>query len=197
MYHIKEGYNHRTDVDNFNDLVNNNEAHQKEVYQNVAQFMQKEKLKSVTDVGCGSGFKLVKYFSNFKTYGLDLPATIDQVELMYPDHDWGYSEVLEFPDIATDVVLCSDVIEHIENPDHFLHWLSWSTAKDFFFSTPDRDIVRAKGDNGPPKNASHYREWNQEEFLLFLSDYFTPVDARITNLTQGTFLVHCVKKVAE
>ena len=198
MYHIKEGYNHRTTVENFDDLVNNNEAHQKEVYQNVAQFMQKEQLISIVDIGCGSGYKLVKYFSHYTTFGLDLPNTIDQVRLWYPKHKWGYVNELYFPYLKADVVLCSDVIEHVEEPSLFLWLLSEAEdIKHYFFSTPDRDTVRAKGDNGPPKNASHYREWNQEEFLLFLSDYFTVVDSAITNMRQGTFMVHCIKKVVE
>lgn len=63
------------------------------------------------------------------------------------------------------------MIEHLVNPLpslRLIRKLLGEGATAVVFSTPERDLARGKGDNGPPYNSCHVREWNSEEFRAFL-----------------------------
>ncbi len=61
-------------------------------------------------------------------------------------------------------IVCSDVIEHVANPDELLASLkSIKGTKYYIISTPDRGLIPQK-QYGPPLNKTHMREWNFKEF---------------------------------
>ena len=60
-YAIKNGYHHASSAENF-DAVNASEEWQQEVYELSVDAMASLKGSTVIDVGCGSGFKLLRYF---------------------------------------------------------------------------------------------------------------------------------------
>ena len=66
---------------------------------------------------------------------------------------------------SCDVGICSDVIEHIREPNGLLSFLKKLKCKLFVISTPKREhMVR----NGPPNNIHHVREWTFHEFQIYL-----------------------------
>jgi SAM-dependent methyltransferase len=178
-------------------IINNNPSHhddtnfsdegQKEVYQFCAKFMAENKLNTVVDVGCGSGYKLIKYLGEFDTKGIETEPCFSLLNLKYPDRKWLISGEKEksFNEYNllqnNDVVLCCDVIEHIIDPDVLLEYLISLNAKYYIISTPCREIL-CKGQkyspdyhqhwNGPPKNPCHVREWTMNEFTEYISNKF-------------------------
>ena len=75
--------------------------------------------------------------------------------------------------------ICSDVIEHLPNPNILLESISGfireSKCKSFIISTPDRDRARSEEDLGPPGNLAHVQEWNFHEFSQLLAHHDIPV----------------------
>jgi len=190
-FDIKRGYIHRNKVIAHDDRVYTDEF-QKEVYQKAAQWMHAHKLTSVIDIGCGSGFKLVKYLGEFSTLGVDLEPAISHAASTYPQTQW--LNALQFipSEHSSDLILCADTIEHVAEPDAFMQSIiSIKNWEYLIMSTPERNIKRKWYHYGPPPNQSHYREWSEVEFLKFISRYCEIIHHEVMNYTQGTQMVIC------
>lgn len=75
-------------------------------------------------------------------------------------------------------LICSDVIEHVEDPDQILAYLEAIRPEQIVISTPDRDEIKLDTQDGPPRNIHHVREWTHDEFVAYLSSRFDIVDTR-------------------
>jgi len=179
-YCINKNPQHHND-ENFKDEA------QKEVYDFCKIFMEKNKFNNVIDVGCGSGYKLVRFLGEFNTIGIETEPCYSHLKSKYPLRKWLLSGEKEksfmmYDDLfETDVVICSDVIEHIIDPDVLLDYLISLNSKYYIISTPCRNIlcnhpkfsnVYKKSWNGPPINTCHVREWTMEEFKKYISNKF-------------------------
>src|SRR5690348_7644305 len=60
-YFIHAGYRHRSEAIYYDDRANTDEW-QREVYRFAREVFDKNCLKTVCDLGCGSAFKLLRYF---------------------------------------------------------------------------------------------------------------------------------------
>ena len=185
---IHPGYQHRPNIAYFDD-TENTDNWQREVYERARRLMVAESLTTIYDVGCGSGFKLVQLLGEFDTTGIDLPQTIETVRQRYPDRKWIAGSFEELQLSPADVVICSDVIEHVADPDALMRFICRSSRKWVVLSTPDRDLVygwRNTHRYGPPENLAHVREWSTPEFGRFVSQYIDIDEHFISNREQAT-----------
>jgi 2-polyprenyl-3-methyl-5-hydroxy-6-metoxy-1,4-benzoquinol methylase len=146
---------------------------QREVYEEAAKIAAGVPVdqQSIVDIGTGSGFKLMKYFNAFETIGLDLRPAVAKLREKYPMRKW----VLAVPENIVEcvgdaaVVICADVIEHVDDPDDFLRTMLCNARPQtqFVISTPDRDLSLCSK-TGPPHNPQHVREWAFSEFRAYL-----------------------------
>lgn len=173
-YCIKENYQHR-EIPDFDDERGKTDECQDEVYQYAARLPD---VASVLDVGCGGGFKLLKYFGDKKTLGIDLPATVEWLRTTYPDRLWLASGET-FPVLRPDLIVCADVIEHLGNPNALLTFIGDCQPKWIVLSTPDRDLMQGMFQDGPPKNLCHCREWNGPEFRAYIERHFEVLEHHI------------------
>lgn len=79
LYSIRKGCRHRFNNSYFNAHTESSENWQVEVYEHALQKAREISAIVVFDIGCGSGYKLRKYFSGFKTAGIDLPETVNKL----------------------------------------------------------------------------------------------------------------------
>lgn len=195
-YFLPKQYIAQKNMIPWDDTKCHNEMYQREVYIMAQKQMEMNpKWKSVIDIGCGSGFKLIKYLGKYDTIGVDLPVALSFLHKTYPGRDWReYSEHL-FATCSPDLLICADVIEHVEEPDAFLDsLLLFSSVKKYIISTPDRVLVRGPYDMGPPKNPAHYREWTIKEFNLYLSCFFNVEYIDVVRPAHGTICAVCTRK---
>jgi len=193
-YSIVPGYRHRAEASYFDDTANTDEW-QKEVYFYAQCVMREKNLQSIYDVGCGSGFKLITYLGEFATVGFDVPETVEFLSARYPSREWRAAN-FEDRDItpAPDMVVCSDVIEHVPDPDKLIEFILGLRAQYVVLSTPDRNLLYGPGSPwrfGPPSNHAHLREWSFEEFGTYITRRFTILDHLITNREQATQMIFC------
>ena len=170
---------------------------QLEVYLHALGLMVKHDLKSIVDIGCGSAYKLVTYLKDYETIGLELPVNVDMLKERYPDRQWQVSDFTKKPEITTDVVICSDVIEHLSDPDELINYIKGISFKYLVLSTPDRSLIFKPWRwqyFGPPRNEAHIREWTFKEFEKYISSHFDVIDHRVTNLGQRTQMIICKPK---
>ncbi|WP_374328365.1 methyltransferase domain-containing protein [Azonexus sp.] len=192
-FYIKPGYRCRGEYNHYDDMEEEDKW-QLEVYLHAYSLMKKHELKSVVDYGCGSGFKLIKYLGEFETTGYELLDNVNKLRDKYPDRNWCPSSFSENVFFSTDLVICSDVVEHLVDPNQLMFFLERQDFKYLVLSTPDRNLVRGFEDMGPPANLAHVREWSYIEFRRYVSDWFDIVDHRITNIGQGTQMIVCTKR---
>ena len=180
-YCIKEGYQHRLDNRYFDD-TENTDKWQREVYTFARDTAVKNNFTKVVDIGTGSAYKLLDNFQDFDTVGIDVPKTVAWLRETYPDRKW----IDQFDPVpGYDLIIASDVIEHIPDPDLLLDLIEQSAPKLIVLSTPDRDLLGRTPD-GPPKNRAHVREWTQPEFYNYISSRFEVIEHFVSNQKQST-----------
>lgn len=196
-YFLSPGYRRRSElIGNFDDTGNEDEW-QREVYDYALGVAHQSGAKRICDFGTGSGFKFMSRFRDFETTGIDVAETVEHLQKTYPDRTWLVSGEIT-PELfdGYDLVIASDVIEHLIEPDVLLDALARSNVGNIVLSTPARELLLNRGDRplGPPANAHHYLEWNQEEFRMFVSQYLDVVLQRISNEPQATQLLHARRR---
>jgi len=195
-YKIRRGYFHRTKYNHFTD-VNNKDEWQKEVYEYAEQIARKNNYKKIIDIGCGSGYKLLKHFGEgFEITGLEIEDTLEYLKNNYPDHTWLDSYTTDFSSLNAELIIISDVIEHVVDPDKLINNLrKIKHSKLFIISTPDRLILRnrsLRNKYGPARNKAHAREWTGDEFKKYIeSQKFIIHSHQISNYKQATQLITC------
>ena len=191
-YGIKAGYHHAGNSLSFDDR-NNRDEWQKEVYAFAAGIMKERKFSRVIDFGCGSGYKLLHYLGEYETLGIELPEMVQWLRINYPERNWIPAPLQRSSGLIADLVICSDMIEHVKEPDEVIREIQSIHSRLILISTPERIAVAGMNDFGPPENPSHYREWDHNEFKNWLGQYFDIEDQRIFNDRSITQVIVCKK----
>lgn len=133
----------------------------------------------VIDIGCGSGVKLVRHVAPHTQHwlGVDQSSAIDLAESAYPSGHWRRADLSlsstwrELAEQPADLVICADVIEHLEDPFELLERLRSLLAPGgvLLLSTPDRGRLERVSRTGPPRNPRHIREWTADELELLVT----------------------------
>ncbi len=156
--------------------IKNSSIYQFPVYQYAKRFIQKHKIQTVIDVGCGVATKIKmiqKDCPGVEFVGIDQESAINYCKSHYDFGSW-YIDNFEKPDenlsdIKGELIICSDIIEHVINPDILLNYLKCRVKKNGFviLSTPERDALRGQACTNCP-NMQHIREWNYIELEKYL-----------------------------
>jgi 2-polyprenyl-3-methyl-5-hydroxy-6-metoxy-1,4-benzoquinol methylase len=148
------------------------------VYSFAARFARRKSLTIISDVGCGPAVKTAHFFSGqeYKVYLYDQESCRSICATQMPTADF-YSVNLESATIITqtqkcDLVICSDVLEHLANPGECIELCKRlvSTNGYIIFSTPERDQLRGM-DCMASGHPQHIREWNRREFIQLLKHF--------------------------
>lgn len=177
-YQINTNYIIRQNPSHYDDTHLKDE-YQDEVYKFTKKFLDEKKFSKIVDIGCGSGFKLLKYFNEYDTIGIETDPCFSFLTARYPEKKWIKSGDPEknFSQFytQTDIIICADVIEHLLDPDVLITYINSFDYKYLVISTPDREKFINSNKNGPPINCNHVREWTFEEFDRYLKLNFRNV----------------------
>jgi SAM-dependent methyltransferase len=156
------------------DSVKDSSVFQASVYEFAKEAIKENGLRSVLDIGCGLGTKLVEiiYPVCKDIVGIDTAHHIRQCQRKYPVGQWLVDDI-ENPGSSLkksfDLIISADVIEHLVDPDKLLAYFKRFSNKNtlIIISTPERDRLR-NNSFGPPLNKAHIREWNKLELENYL-----------------------------
>ena len=196
FFSIKAGYHHATSAEAF-DSTGSSDEFQRSVYELAGSFALKFHDTSIIDVGCGSGYKLVHMLGQYNSIGIEVEPIYSWLLQKYPDHKWLQYQPTGMPSLDADIVICSDVIEHIENPDELMDFIDSIHFRYLVLSTPERDRICGKNDYGPPENTSHYREWNTGEFKSYVGRWFNIHEHHVFDDKSICQVAVCSKKTKE
>jgi len=147
------------------------------VYQLVHQVACKNNIKTILDIGCGIGSQINHFFGvGYNVFGIDQPHAVayckqNNKSSIYISDDFEKPTYEMKKHIKTaPLIVCADVIEHLNNPDLLLNYLKEFANKDTFIiiSTPERDSKWGKSAI-KSKCPYHIREWNLKEFQQYLT----------------------------
>jgi len=189
---IKPGYRHRAQPAWWDDR-HWQAQFQQPVYDLARALMRKEGMASVLDIGTGSGYKLIHTLGDHQTIGTEIQPALAHLQKRYPERRWLLSDLGKpCPIPCVDLVLCSDVIEHLSDPCILLDYIAGISAwKKLVISTPNRDLVRGPGSMGPPANPCHAREWIPSELIPYVAQWFSVVDS--IPMKGSTHAIVCVR----
>ncbi len=135
---------------------------------------------TLIDIGCGQAHKLMAHDPEFRVIGVDKGETLAYCQQHYPAGQWVELDLdtpgaLNFDPalLQKSIVICGNVIEHLQHPEHLLEGLRriLEHAPVVLLTTPDRDLCRGYDHNGPPPDPSRVREWNKWELRHLLKDH--------------------------
>ena len=157
------------------DSVEMASVYQYSVYMYAKDLMMEHGLLNILDIGCGTGVKLAEiiYPVCQDVTGIDTKHCIDICKKQHHFGEW-VADDIENPSLNLgkkfDLIIASDVIEHLIYPDLLLTYIKRCANEDTWIviSTPERDLVRGKRHFGPAPNKAHVREWNKAEFYGYI-----------------------------
>jgi hypothetical protein len=174
---LPASYRQRTQPQYFIDDPQPGIEYQPDVYRMAARLAESRGATTIVDVGCGRARKLTGLHPEFEIIGIDIGSNIDHCRRTYRfgtwiDHDLDRGERLPIDQdvLSASVLICADVVEHLQQPQRVLRALRKATplARAVLISTPDRIRIQEGSPDGPPNNPSHMREWTRAEFARLL-----------------------------
>lgn len=176
------------------------------VYKLARRLARQGHARLLIDVGCGTGEKLSRIASRItcRVYGVDQSSGIALARQRDSKVNWIESDLSqttawrELTELAPDVVICADVIEHVDDPYALLDGLRavCRPSTIVVISTPDRTKLEGTTQSGPPANPRHVREWAPMEFELLLRSAGFRVVSHHHRLPRGyTFNLKTIKRL--
>lgn len=157
-------------------LAHNDTRYQVPVYRLAAKRARQLSPQLVMDIGCGSGDKLNEFFATrpYRVVGVDQESAIKLARARFPRTEWISGDLddeafwAKLSSHEPDLVICSDVIEHLVDPVGLLRRLRNLVGSGLLvLSTPDRSRLECDP-LGPPGNPRHVREWTSTELSRLL-----------------------------
>ncbi len=141
------------------------------------------KVLDFADVGCGEGFVsdiIKKKYDFLNITGIDYSeAAIEHAKKLCDTINFTTGSIygLDYSDNSFDIVLCSEVLEHLEQPEKGLLELLRITKKSIILSVPNDPIFRM-GNMLALKNIArfgnpteHIQHWTSNGFLKWIQKY--------------------------
>jgi 2-polyprenyl-3-methyl-5-hydroxy-6-metoxy-1,4-benzoquinol methylase len=145
---------------------------------------------NILDVGCGEGLVLGYLNSNYqvnKTFAIDY----DEKEVLSAKKNIPFCNVnkgniydLQFDSNEFDLVICSEVLEHLIKPEEAIAEIHRVTKKFALLSVPREPIwrilnmIRFKYWKGLGNTPDHLNHWSKNTFKLFIKNYFKVIEIK-------------------
>lgn len=148
--------------------------------------------RSAYEVGCGEGHLSMRLLDRgVDARGMDLEADVVE-EANQASRAAGHGElfttgsVYDFApgELAADLIVCCEVLEHLPDPEKALDILSRQNANHWLFSVPREpvwrvlNLARGKYIGALGNTPGHLQHWSSRAFRAFVSTRFEIVETR-------------------
>lgn len=158
----------------------------KRFYTHLAGIVEQLQPESILDAGCGEGESIARLSPLLPVgvVGCDINLrTVQFAAQRCPQDHFSVGDLyhLPYPSNYFDLVLCLEVLEHLEHPQEALCQLWRVTKKDLILSVPHEpffwlgNFFRGKYWSTFGNHPEHLRHWSQHQFQQFLLPHIGPV----------------------
>ena len=159
-------------------------------FQSLGSLYSTVKVKKILDVGCGEGMVLHYFNDSYKVdecYAIDFDEKeLEDARNNIPFCNISKGSIYEIPfeNDFCDLIICSEVLEHLVEPNNAIKELHRVTSKYALLSVPREPIwrilnmVRLKYWNNLGNTPDHRNHWSKSSFKNFVSPYFEIIDLR-------------------
>jgi 2-polyprenyl-3-methyl-5-hydroxy-6-metoxy-1,4-benzoquinol methylase len=157
----------------------------------VERFVERANPKTIHEVGCGEGYWVNKWNGNgLKAVGSDFSHEVISIARENALAASLSSEVFTAKSIYdlqsgvdnADLIVCCEVLEHLEDPDKAMQILQTLVDKYLIISVPREPIwcalnmVRGRYIKSFGNTPGHIQHWTKNSFCNFVGKYFNIVD---------------------
>jgi SAM-dependent methyltransferase len=144
---------------------------------------------TILDAGCAEGFvcqHLLEKWPDAQAVGIDVDiAALSRGKRLHTATQFGSGDIvtLPFKDKSFDLVICTEVLEHLPDPEAALSELQRVTRRHCLLSVPHEpffrlsNLVRGKNISRLGDDVDHYQHWSAIAFKHLVSRYFSPVNS--------------------
>lgn len=159
-------------------------------YSVLVEEIRKLNPSSILDVGCGEGFTLARLKSEkigTKWEGIEYMDEAIQIgKEIHPDLVIKKGDIYKLPykDDSFDVIICTEVLEHLEDPKSALLELKRVSKKHVILSVPNEPhftisrILRGKNILKLGAHPEHIQHWSEGKFKEFVSSSMDVVSVK-------------------
>jgi SAM-dependent methyltransferase len=156
----------------------------------VAEMIGPLPIHTLLDVGCAEGFvlsALLRVRPDLAVAGLDLDEeALQRGRQLFPRVGFARANLLNLPCASAtfDLVVCTEVLEHLVEPTAGLLELRRVSSRFCLFSVPHEpffrlgSLLRGKNVSRLGNDPEHLQNWSQAGFVRFLSPYVDVVAVR-------------------
>lgn len=149
-------------------------------YKNLIDLAKPLNPETILDAGCGEGFSLAKLSESKigkKLEGIDYSReAVALSQRLFPTLGFKYGSIYSLPykDNSFDLVVCTEVLEHLDDPQKALSEVLRVSKKYILFSVPNEpffmgsNFLRGKNLKNWGNNPEHINHWTIFSFLGFL-----------------------------
>ncbi len=145
-----------------------------------------EDVNSIIDIGCGEGF-IVNCLNRPDITGVDISKkALNIAKQKNPGCNFCTGSVydLSFKKNSFDLVLATEVLEHLENPEKALQEIKRISKNYCLFSVPNEpyfrtmNFLRGKNLTRFGNDIEHVQNWSSREFVKLIKTYFDVVEVK-------------------
>lgn len=149
--------------------------------------------KSIHEIGCGEGYWVLRWNEQgLNARGCDFSREVIEIARENAINRGLQTSLFESRSIydldaaqdSADLVVCCEVLEHLENPETGLQALQRITKRHLIVSVPQEplwcalNLVRGKYITRWGNTPGHIQHWSKGEFIQLVSRYFEVVEIR-------------------
>ena len=152
---------------------------------NIFRLISLTEAESILDLGCGEGF-VIRYLrnhnNNLRFEGLDInKEAINMAKKLNPDVNFVICNLykLQYNENSFDLVMLTEVLEHLEDPEKVMNVVKKISNKHFILSVPWEplfsisNLLRGKNILKWGNDPEHINKWGRDQFVTFVNNHFS------------------------
>jgi 2-polyprenyl-3-methyl-5-hydroxy-6-metoxy-1,4-benzoquinol methylase len=153
---------------------------------NLNELVLRVKPKTINEIGCGEGYWVIHWTNKgYQARGSDFSKTaINLAKINAKNHgvDPSLFKISSIYNLSkkdqADLIICCEVMEHLESPEKALHCLQKITSRFIILSVPNEplwrflNLLRGKYFLSLGNTPGHIQHWSRKEFVKLISKNF-------------------------
>lgn len=153
-------------------------------HQSIESLLQQTKATSLLDAGCGEGIALRHVIGQRNMMAVGLDSSLDALQVAYRLNTMrtyiaGNVTQLPFADRSYDLVMCLEVLEHLDDPHQGLRELGRVSRRWLLLSVPNEpffrgaNFMRGKNMRDWGNDPGHVNHWSLRGFIRFVAAHYS------------------------